>query len=189
MMRYDILRNELRDLSFPASLSRSHKFGSLVLYQEAGTFAENPGYWIVLLNELANRAGFSWPNWGLVFPLKHNKTTNELLEWAVDVYDFSFSQWDRTADRMKLGVDFPAGFSDSSTILIARDTGKDKTSFNAFSFLRPFNWAVWISIVGTVIFTGLIYRWVSKVYSVGQSTLQPRDENVSEHGEFLFSSD
>ena len=83
-----------------------------------------------------------------------------------------------------MGVDFPAGFSDSSTILIARhDTGEDEKEFNAWSFLLPFDYGVWIFIVVTVILTGLLYRGLSKVYSVGQSTLQPRDEHVSEHGE------
>ena len=84
-------------------------FSSFILiYQAAGNFAEDPGYWVVLLNELAERAGFSF-SWGVLEISLVNYTADELLEWTVNAYDFSFSEWDSTVERMKLGVDFPAG--------------------------------------------------------------------------------
>ena len=158
----------------------------MIVYQKAGAFADDPGCWIVILDELARRAGFSWRNsYGIVRPFLMNVTADTVLPWTVNTYnDVSFAEWDRTIERMKLGVDFPMGFSDSSTILIARSSNDGtKSTFQVFSFLQPFDWTVRISIVGTVIFTGLVYRWVSKTYSIGQSTMQPRDERVSEHGE------
>lgn len=159
-------------------------------WQDAGTFDKaNPGFWIALLDELSERAGFSWRDrYGLLLPFENNGTTDELLTWAVDVYDFSFSEWDRTIDRIKMGVDFPYGFSDSSTILIARNTAEDESTFHVFSFLAPFDFDVWGSLVATIVFTGLVYRCISRTYSIGQSTTQPRDEEASEHGEIICKS-
>ncbi|KAL7539943.1 hypothetical protein ACHAXR_009731 [Thalassiosira sp. AJA248-18] len=155
--------------------------------EEAGTFS---GYWIEILDELADRVGFSWQeSWGLIlspsvegaFRLNPNATFDDLLSWAAYAYDFSFAEWDRTIERMQLGLDFPAGFSDSSTILIGRNTNDDEPSFRVFSFMQPFDWTVWVSILATTIFTGLAYKLVSKTYYIGQTTMQPQDENVSEH--------
>lgn len=177
----------LRGMELSVGLPDIPGLNGWVNYDEkAGTFAEYPGYHIELLDELAYRAGFSWRNsYGVINPyldsdFKPNATTNELLVWTVNAYDFSFSGWDHSIERMQLGVDFPMGFADSSTILITRNSAADDNDFNFFSFLQPFDWTVWVSILVTIIFTGLVYRWVSKTYSIGQSTMQPRDENV--HG-------
>lgn len=157
--------------------------------QETGDFEdENPGFWIKILDELALRAGFSWRHsYGIVRPLfvdnnsfNPNATTTDLLVWTVNTYDFSFGEWDGTVDRMKLGVDFPTGFSDTSTILIAnKNKAGESSSFYPFAFLRPFDILVWGAIVATIILTGIAYRTIHKLYSVTES----QDENTSNRGE------
>lgn len=161
-------------------------------WQEAGTFAKEPGYWIDLLDTLAERAGFSWrDSWGIVLPgyvegankLKPNATSDDLLQWTTAAYDFTFSEWDATIQRVKLGIDFPYGFADGSTILIAKNTHEEETSFDVFSFLQPFDIRVWASIVATIVFSGFMYKLISSAYSTGRgAAAQPDDEDASEHG-------
>ena len=165
--------------------------GYVVYDEERSSFnSEYPGYWIEVLEELAYRAGFSWrDSYGIILPFYHehgyrpyaNTTINDLLLWTVNAYDFSFAEWDRSIDRMKLGIDFPTGFRDSSTILIALTTDDDEANFHIFSFLQPFDWSVWLSIVITIIFTGLVYRLSSHIYKIEQSTTQERDRHETEH--------
>ena len=101
-------------------------------------------------------------------------TANDLLVWIVNVFDLTFSEWDRQIDRMELGVDFPVGFSDSSYILVARNKAIEEegsSSFHLFSFAEPFDGGVWLSILGAIIFTGLVYRLVSITYTADQVTI------------------
>lgn len=156
--------------------------------KEIGDFdVSYPGYYVVILDELARRAGFSWrKSYGLIFPprvndsfrLQPNATVADLLLWSVNAYDISFSEWDRSIDRMKLGVNFPPGFTDTSLILIGNKSMEDKSSFKLLSYMQPFNWYVWAAIVVTVFVTGMIYRVLHKIYYIERA--HPND---SHHGE------
>ena len=138
-----------------------------------------PGYHIILLDELARRAGFHWRySWGVAYPatindsfrLKPNATTEDLLLWTVNAYDISVTAWDHTLERLKMGISFPSSFSDTSTVLIGIDSKQETTSFDPFSFFKPFNWVVWLSTILTILCTAFIYRWVQYLYDTDQST-------------------
>ena len=138
-----------------------------------------PGYHIILLDELAHRAGFHWRNsWGVASPatindsyrLKPNATTDELLTWTVNTYDLSVTAWDITLERLKLGISFPGSFAITSTVLIGIDSKEEMTSFDSLSFLKPFNWVVWLSTILTILCTALVYRWIQQLYDSERDT-------------------
>lgn len=154
----------------------------MILYNEdAKDFEESyPGFHIIILDELARRAGFEWrSSWGGVFPatmydsfrLQPNATFDELLLWTVNAYDISWTTWDGTLARLKLGITFPGGFADTSTILVTKSVdSKEETTFDPFSFLKPFNWIVWICTIVTIIFTALMYRFIQQIYDAQEQT-------------------
>jgi hypothetical protein len=89
-----------------------------------GKIEENsPGTFSILMDEIAQRAGFSWRNsYGVVLPIDSevdgNLTWSDLLEWEVNVYDISAGKWDRNVDRMKQEISFPEGWFEASTIIV-----------------------------------------------------------------------
>ena len=134
----------------------------------------NPGLFAILMDELASRGGFTWRNsFGTHKPLNSstdgNQTTwTDILQWATDTYDISASYWSRSAERLSLGVSFPEGFYDSSIILVERvpprrSSSKHKSSFDLWSFLRPFDMYVWLMIGASIIVTGLLYWFLEKI--------------------------
>jgi len=73
--------------------------------------AEDPGIFVVLLDEIARRAGFRWrDSFGLVKALNSeedgNKTWADLLEWEVETFDLSVEGWARSVDRMARSISF-----------------------------------------------------------------------------------
>lgn len=131
---------------------------------------ENPGLFAIILDELAERAEFSWRNsYGVVLPIDYetdgNKTWSDLLEWEVDMYDISAGKWDRSVQRLQSEIAFPEGWFDSSMILITNDNGEDssKEQLNFWSFLLPFQWTVWLLLCLTVICTGVCYWFLERL--------------------------
>lgn len=121
---------------------------------------EQPGLFVVIMDELALRAGFSWrQSFGVVDPMDAtidgNLTWTDLLVWETRTYDIALGKWDRTLPRIKSQVDFPEGWFDASIILVESRGLKD--SQKIWSFLSPFRLDVWFAIGITVIATGLLY--------------------------------
>ena len=131
-----------------------------------------PGLFVVLLDELASRAGFTWRNsFGMYKPLNSstdgNQTWTDILVWATDTYDISVEYWSKLASRLNLGVSFPEGWYDSSIILVERvqrrSSSSQKSSFDLWNFLRPFDTYVWLLIAASVIVTGILYWFLEKI--------------------------
>jgi hypothetical protein len=128
----------------------------------------NPGLFAIILDELAERAGFSWrQSYGVVLPIDPttdgNKTWSDLLTWEVEVYDISAGKWDRSIARMQQEISFPEGWFDSSMIMIHVDSGGSKDSLNIWSFFLPFQWSVWVLLVVAVIVTGVSYWFLERM--------------------------
>ena len=128
----------------------------------------NPGLFAIILDELAERAGFSWrQSYGVVLPIDSatdgNKTWSDLLRWEVDMYDLSAGKWDRSISRMKEEIAFPEGWFDSSMIMINVDSGGSKEILNIWSFFLPFQWTVWVLLVVAVIVTGVSYWFLERL--------------------------
>jgi hypothetical protein len=120
----------------------------------------NPGLFVVILDEVARRAGFSWRNtFTAIDPVipEDNKTWTELLEWEVAHFDVAVDYWARSVDRMSKGISFPHGWYDGSIVLATSETSLQKEALNMWTYLLPFSGFVWIAIGAAIIFTGLVY--------------------------------
>jgi Ligand-gated ion channel len=133
------------------------------LSAEGGIKEEDPGLFVVILDEIAKRAGFEWRNrYSPIDPVDAttdgNMTWSDLLLWELYHFDISADYWGRSTERMGRGVSFPRGWYDGSVILVqsvARNKVDDDVSL--WSFLLPFDRWVWFSIIGAIVFTGLMY--------------------------------
>jgi Ligand-gated ion channel len=138
--------------------------------------AEYPGYYAVILDELATRAGFAWrDSFAVVGPWNQstdgNTTWTDILLWGIEVFDVSMEKWGQSLDRIAAGASFPLGFWDSSLILgEIFQPSQEKRVVNLWSFLEPFEYAVWIMIVVAVIFSGFVY-WVLEHWNMDTDEL------------------
>mmetsp|Transcript_44280 Transcript_44280/g.106669 ORF Transcript_44280/g.106669 Transcript_44280/m.106669 type:complete len:673 (-) Transcript_44280:74-2092(-) len=134
---------------------------------------EDPGIFAHILDELAFRGGFTWRNsFAYVQPPQtdkiKNKITNETYSWtdvlldAVQRYDFSFAEWVHNQERRRLGISFPVGWFDASTIIVQNQVEK-KAEFEYTAFLRPFSTEVWYLICAVIFFSGIMYWMIDKV--------------------------
>ena len=149
--------------------------GALFSLDSDGKIPEvDPGLFVVLLDELASRAGFTWrDSFGTHSPLNSttdgNQTWTDILVWATDTYDISVDYWSKLASRLNMGVSFPEGWYDSSIVLVERvqrrSSSSQKSSFDLWNFLRPFDIYVWLLIAASVIVTGLLYWFLEKINS------------------------
>jgi hypothetical protein len=73
-----------------------------------GIKKDDPGLFVVLMDELARRAGFSWrESYAAIDPLSSvdgNKTWTDLLKWEIDHFDIAVDYWARSYPRMALGI-------------------------------------------------------------------------------------
>ena len=122
---------------------------------------ERPGLIVELLDELAERAGFTWRDSFGVFDyrdMEKNQTFDELLKWTVETYDLSCNSWSSSIGRINQGVTFLEGWYDGSIILVGKQ--ETKARVNVWSFLMPFAWGVWLMMFVTIIFSGMVYFWM-----------------------------
>ena len=129
---------------------------------------DEPGLIAVLMDELADRAGFTWRNsYGVIQPLTKeadgNRTWSELLSWETQTYDLAAGKWDKTVSRMANEISFPYGWFDASMILVERTGGKQELPLKIWSFLTPFDGMIWLMIAISVVFTGLLYWLLEKM--------------------------
>jgi hypothetical protein len=160
------LPDALRGLNLTVSFT-NYQAGKEVDFFTLVNNTVQSGYYTVIMDEVARRAGFSWRNsFGVYTPrdqLDGNKTWMDILLWAIATYDISVEKWAQTVDRMAMGASFPTGFWDSSVVLAEIvQPHQQKRVVNLWSFLEPFESIVWISIVGAIFLTGMIY-WVLEV--------------------------
>jgi hypothetical protein len=120
----------------------------------------NPGVAVLMLDEIARRAGFSWRNsYGAGKALNvndGNKTWTDLLKWSVDFYDISAGPWYASNERRALGISFPFPYVEDKSFLVSKK--KRKLEFQ--SFLAPFDWKVWIMIAASIIVTAILYNFL-----------------------------
>jgi len=118
----------------------------------------DPGLFVVILDEIAQRAGFTWRNSFVeVRPLNAtidvNKTWTDVLKWETDHFDIAADYFGKSTARMALGISFPKGWYDGSVILSwssAKQTAKSPYD-KYWSFLKPFDGLVWLAIVAAIL--------------------------------------
>ena len=128
--------------------------------------SDYPGISAILLDEVARRGKFTWRNSFQTFTatdMPEGKTWTDLLLWSADTYDISAADWDNTLERVKSGIAFPGGWYDSSLILVGKINAESEEVFNPWSWLAPFDYAVWLLILATIITSGLVYMFLDFV--------------------------
>ena len=191
----ETLRNALQGLQLNVGIIDHQDPSFLNLVGVNATLDENdPGLFAVLLDELASRAGFTWrESFGQILPPHHELnegrmvddgvggkrpvTWTDILVDAVERYDFSFGEWVHNLHRRKLGIGFPEGWYDASTILIQSGAGLDdaRPQFVAASFLKPFSNRVWALILAVILVSGVAYWLLDVIISGKKRTITGAD--------------
>ena len=107
------LRDALQGLNLTVAMTNykianEDKFFSLSL--EGMIKETDPGLFVVMMDEVARRAGFSWRNsFAAIDPLDSetdgpNVTWTDLLKWEVRNFDIAADYWARSAPRMAQGI-------------------------------------------------------------------------------------
>ena len=159
-----------------------HNLPEFMNFNEDGALdEENPGLFPNLLDELSRRAGFQWRNtFGQVMPPHHEINAESGVSWtdilvdAVETYDFSFGEWVHNLHRRQLGVGFPAGWFDASTILV-QSSRFQRPEFHVLTFLKPFDNWVWGMIFVVIYFSAVIYWLLEKFVDGTKRCIQGSD--------------
>jgi len=132
----------------------------------------DPGIFVRILDELAARGKFNWrSSFAFVQPPRTNETnpiTGKNFSWtdvlldAVERYDFSFAEWVHNQERRRLGISFPVGWFDSSTILVQNKV-ETVAVLELAAFLRPFSVEVWYLICAVIFYSGVVYWFIDKI--------------------------
>jgi hypothetical protein len=136
--------------------------------KETGIDPDDPGLMATLLDEIAERAGFTWRDSFAILerpsePVINNITWTftDLLAWSVDSYDIAINWWDQSVERMERGVAYMEPWFDGSVILIDQeDPVEEKERINIFNWLKPFTPAVWLLTIVTVILSGVCHQYL-----------------------------
>jgi len=139
--------------------------GHYVIDKSTGEIDE--GYIAVLvLDELAKRAGFKWRNnVGVVEPPSANQTWTDVLNYTASNYDLALATWTRLPERLAIGITFPESWYDTGLIMVQKQNVK-QTKFG-WKLFQPFAWGVWVLIIVTMIISGLIYLLIDNIYYRG----------------------
>lgn len=110
-----------------------------------------------IADELARRAKFTWrESWGLYkHPSEYGLTFSEMVLDIVQAHDVAGWWFMKTPDRQAAGIAFPRGYVDAS--LLVTTMVEEGRRFSYFSFLYPFDFKLWICIVGAMLFSSVIY--------------------------------
>jgi hypothetical protein len=137
------------------------------------------GLTALILDELAERAGFTWrDSFATDLPLDDetidvNKTYTDLLVWSFTTYDIAANVWGKSSGRIAKGANYVEYFYDNSLIIITNITKPDASSpKNIFSFLKPFDTFVWLSVALSIFATGLLYTLILRFESDGDESLR-----------------
>lgn len=145
-----------------ASISKNSNTTTTTTSDPGIIHPQDPGLFAVILDEVARRAGFSWRNsFAVAGPLNTttdgpNATWTDILKWGVDTFDISVEKWGSSIGRTELGISFPAGWWDSSIVLVEQMQPQTRV-VHLWSFWAPFTPVVWILIVASILVTGLLY--------------------------------
>jgi hypothetical protein len=98
------------------------------------------------------------------------------------MYDVSLGDWEDSIERRNRRMFFPRGFFDGSIVLIQKLPSHDDTAeFDFWSFLDPFSYGVWLTIVGSILVSsGLVYllKKLSGRHASGRYKDKSKDDNI-----------
>ncbi len=138
------VKDALRGLQL-STLLGNYSGAYLNYNDETGIDPINPGMVAVLLDDLAERAGFTWrDSFGLYMDPRpeYNETWSGYLVWGVEKYDIVGDWWGENLERVNLGMSFVQGWHDSSLILIGKKDTSKSTGKESLRSGSLFNWMV-----------------------------------------------
>jgi len=165
------MRNALWGLQLHTAI-REGKFFHTMLSPEGELVInpEYPGLAAVLMDELAERAGFSWrDSYGIYYALGELEeevfeSWTDIVSWTTDFYDVTVDWFDNTLERLKLGISFPEGFVRADYILVGVPGDEDEIQKNNYwGWLQPFTTDVWVVIAITIVLSGCIYQLLEQL--------------------------
>jgi len=152
------LENALSGLNLTILVSTGQYVNS-----EKGIIKEDsPGLIIEILDELAERANFSWNNSFDIVGDEDQGRWEDVLLKGVENYDVYADWWVHSINRFENGVTFPAGwFTSADFIMVARKDGNSKELQQTdFIFLKPFQPFLWYFIIITTFFSAYIFQFL-----------------------------
>jgi len=165
--RYDLVlaeKLELRDALQNMSLHPLMAIGDFFNYSHTtGIHPTDPGLMADILDDLAQRAGFTWRQSFAVMepPEVLNITWTNMLLWGVETYDIGINWWDLSVERMEKGVAYIEPWFDGSIVLIDRmETLENTNVVNLWNWTRPFEGSVWILAIFTILVSAVIYQFL-----------------------------
>jgi Ligand-gated ion channel len=129
--------------------------------EETGIDETKTGILELLLDELADRAGFTWrDSFGVQYGPEDGSWL-ELLLWGTESYDISCDWWAESLERLRLGVQFLTPWYDSSLVLLTKRVDEVISDEIVLSnWLLPYETSVWLLTILTVILSGLVHQWL-----------------------------
>ena len=127
---------------------------------------QDSGIFVAVMDELAERGGFEWrDHYGIVLPPPEGKSFTDVGAWSVNTYDISMGNWISSTERKELGMVFPSGWFDASTVLIQYSKGEEDSfqNFQVFNFTTPLTNGVWGMIVVALLYSAFISRLLHKM--------------------------
>lgn len=159
------LRDGLRGLQLRPIIAHWRDDYEIFRYNnETGIDDEYSGIVVKILDDLAERAGFSWKESFAVMPRVENTSISDQLEWAVETYDMAIDWFTRTPERMERGVAFLDPWRDGTIILVAKKPKPKEPTPSLWSFMKPFNAGVWGLIVLTVIISAMTNQFIEHMH-------------------------
>lgn len=156
-----VMKTALQGLQIAVSLPVVTEPG-FMNWESASPFvidAENPGLMGRVMDELAERAGFSYRDSFHVFPgPPEGWTYTEALAALVEQIDITAEYWIHLPERLALGITFPEGFYDTSLQIVGVQKSSD-TGFDVLSWKMPFTDPVWGLIVAAMLFSSGVF-WI-----------------------------
>lgn len=177
--RYELFQQgklEMRDLLQNISLHPLITQENYFFYNASngGMNLDHPGLLADLLDELAERAGFTWrTSFGVMTEediIRSNRSWTSALLWAIETYDVAVDWWNYSLERMEKGVAYIEPWFDGSVIVIGIDhdkngnSGPDKTTIALWNWLKPFTPGVWWLIIFNIFGSALVYMFIEYMH-------------------------
>lgn len=163
------LRDALKGLDISVAMTnyavlKDDAFFSLV---DGKIKEEDPGLFVVIMDEIARRGDFRWRNsFAAIDPVDPavdgDKSWTDLLVWEVEHFDIAADYWARNVQRMAKGISFPLGWYDGSIVMV-RSESPQADKFDFWAHLVPFDVLVWVAIVAAIFFTGGMYCFLERL--------------------------
>lgn len=120
-----------------------------------------PGLVPRLLDEICERAGCTWRDTyaAPAYSERKGRSYTDLLKWSIDVYDIQGEWWMRSIERLQQGATFTEPWYDGTIIMVAPKPDEEKDEFDPWAFMDPFDKAVWIMVLVTIVGSGVVH-WI-----------------------------